>query len=200
MGPRFLRDQVDETELVPLISIGLVVLALFVAGFDYFYIKRGASLLFYAVLVQMWTTMESGSGRRSPSHGEFMMTSAGAVVIGYMIELAVTHLSGEMIAAQSLALAIIVSRIYVNRLQEPSLRAALRWEHPIDRYVILIPCGVAILLPVFLHQFTVNPILGFDPNSITSETRDGFLTLVLVSILAGILVYGRIEEEWGLSS
>jgi hypothetical protein len=194
------QDEIDDADLVPLISSGLIILALFASGLDYYYIRRGASLLFYAVLVQMWTIIESGSRRGAPSYWEFLITSAGAVIVGYGVELIVEHLSGEMIAAQSLALAIVVSRLYVNRLRSESLKEALQWENPIDRYVILIPCSVAILLPIVLFQVTINPILGFDPNAVTNETRDAFLTLVLISILTGVLLYGRIEEDWSLGS
>jgi hypothetical protein len=196
MGAR----QVEDGELVPLISAGLVVVAAIVGGMDYNLIQRGSQLLFYAVLVQMWTTLESGSRIGNPAYWEFLLNSAGAVAVGFTVEMLVAYLSGEVIAAQFLSLAILSSRVYVNRMRSSDIIEAFRWHDPIDRYVFLIPCSVAILLPILLYQIQINPILGYDPNSITNQNQDAFTALIILSILTGVAIYGRLEEGWSLKS
>lgn len=190
----YLPEGLDREDLVPLASVGILLAALIASGFDYYLIRRGSTLLFYAVIVRIWTS----AGRKAyhESYIEFLLSAAGAVMAGYIIEQIVGHVSGEMIAIQAVALAILISRLYVNSLHGEMFR----WKDPVDRYVIYIPCAVALLLPVLLFHVEINPVLGYDPNSLLTPSRDSFFTLVYLSVIAGAVVYGRIEREWSLSS
>jgi len=190
----FLPYDLEREELVPLASVVLLILALIVSGFDYSLIKRGSTLLFYAVIVRIWTSARGSVIRES--HIEFLLLSVGAVLVGYIIEWLVGQISGELLAIQAVALAILLSRFYVNSLNGETFR----WDDPVDRYVVYIPCGVALLLPVLLFHVEFNPILGYDPNSLLTPSRDSFLTLVYLSIIAGAVIYGRIEEGWSLGN
>jgi hypothetical protein len=190
----YLPGDLDWDELVPVTSAGLIGLALLVSGFDYTVIKEGATLLFYAVIIQIWTAFNDTS--LDENYFEFLLLSVGAVVIGSSIRYGVEQFSGEMLAIQSVGFAILISRLYVNDKSGDMIR----WEDPFDRYVFYIPCGVAILLPVLLFQLEINPILGFDPNFLVQASGDSFFSIAFVCISAGAVSYGRIEEDWSLSS
>lgn len=186
-------DNLTQDELVPVASVVLLIGAVIVSGFDYTLIEQGSTLLFYAVIVQVWTDFDSID--LTTSHMEFLLVSVGAVMAGYYIEQVVVFLSGDLLAIQSLALAILISRIYLNS-QEGDL---IRWDNLVDRYVVYIPCSLVIVLPVVLHQVDINPILGFDPNLLLNSSRDTFATLAYVGILGSVLLYGRFEKGWSFT-
>lgn len=191
---KYLSDDLDREDLVPAASVILFLLALLVSGFDYTYIEEGATLLFYAVIIQIWTSFNDTS--LDENYFEFLLLSVGAVVIGSSVRYGVEQLSGEMLAVQSLAFAILISRLYVNSKNGEMIR----WEDPIDRYVFYIPCGVAILLLVLLFQVEINPILGFNPNSLVRPSSQSFFSITGLCILVGATSYGRIEQGWSLSN
>ncbi len=187
-------DDLNRDELVPVASILLLIGAVIVSGFDYALIKQGSTLVFYAVIIQIWTDFDSVD--LTTSHIEFLLVSVGAVLAGHFIEQVVVFLSGDMLAVQSLALAILISRIYVNSHGGEWLR----WDDLVDRYVVYIPCTIALLLPIVLYHVDFNPVFGVDPNSLLSPSRDTFSTLAYLSIFGSILLYGRVEKGWSLSS
>lgn len=92
-------------------------------------------------------------------------------------------MTGDIIAVQSLALAAIISRLYINMKgsNATSLKAILRYDQPVDRYLVLVPCAVAFFAPVLVHQ------LGL--YSVSFTTRESFLGLVTTSILIGVGLY-----------
>lgn len=167
-------------------SIILILIAFVVSGFSYYFIDQAMTLFFYAVLVRIWTQMGSGipmSSQRDTAHVEFMVNAIGAVVIGYSLEWFVSSITGEMVAAQSLALAAVVSRLYINMRNSnaTSLKDIIRYNQTVDRYLVLTPCAVAFFAPVFVYQL--------DLYSITFETREMFFGLVVASIGIGLALY-----------
>lgn len=186
------QEDIDRKDLVPAASFVVILLAGFIAGFDYYFIQTGATLLLYAVIVQIYTSPAVNDAR--DSHVMFLFMSLSAVMFGYVIEQIINEATGDMLAIQAIAIAVLLSRFYVNW----NAGEMFRWEDPIDRYVIYIPCAVAILLPVLLNYVVINPILGFDPNSLVRPSSDSFITLIYLSIIAGVVAYGRIEEDWSL--
>lgn len=180
-----LQDLTNEDGIFPA-SVGLVLLAFLVSGFDYYFIDQAMTLFFYAVLVQIWTQMGAGlpmSSKRDTAHVEFMVNAIGAVVIGYSLESAVSWMTGDMVAAQSLALAAVISRLYINMRDSnaTSLKDIVRYDQPVDRYLVLVPCTVAFFAPVVVYQL--------DLYSISFTTRDSFLGLIVGSILVGLGLY-----------
>ena len=123
------------------------------------------------------------SSQRDTAHVEFMVNAIGAVVIGYSLEWFVSSITGEMVAAQSLALAAVVSRLYINMRNSnaTSLKDIIRYNQTVDRYLVLTPCAVAFFAPVFVYQL--------DLYSITFETREMFFGLVVASIGIGLALY-----------
>lgn len=144
------------------------------------------TLFFYAVLVRIWTQMGSDipmSSKRDTAHVEFMVNAIGAVVIGYSLEWFVSGITGDMVAVQSLALAAVVSRFYINMRDSnaTSLKDIIRYDQTVDRYLVLVPCAVAFFGPVLVYQL--------DLYSITFETRETFFGLVGGSIIIGLGLY-----------
>lgn len=180
-----LQDVSNEDWIFP-VSLALILLAFIVSEFNYYFIDQAMTLFFYAVLVQIWTQMGAGRPRsrtRDAAHIEFMANAIAAVVIGYALRWFVTWTTGDIIAVQSLALATVISRLYINMKgsNSSSLKAILRYDQPVDRYLVLVPCTVAFFAPVLVHE------LGL--YSISFTTRESFLGVVTMSILVGVGLY-----------
>lgn len=145
------REDIDRKDLVPAASLVVIIFAFFTTGFDYYFIQTGATLLLYAVIVQIYTSPVINDIQES--HLMFLFMSVNAVMSGYILEQTVRRMTGDMLAIQAIAIAILLSRFYVNW----NTGELFRWEDPIDRYIISIPCAVAVLLPMVLN-YTINPI------------------------------------------
>lgn len=189
----YLPNDLNRQDLVPIAFTGLLLISIVVSGFDYYIIKRASILFFYAVLVGIITSWDDGKYRES--HIEFLTLAVSSVIIGYWIEQVIVEFSGGMHAIQAVALALLISRFYINSLHG----AMFRWDDPVDRYVIYIPSAVALLLPVLIFQVEINPIFGYDPDSLLMPSRDSFFALGYLSIVAATAVYVRIEKGWRLS-
>ncbi|WP_396611472.1 hypothetical protein ACH9L7_14885 [Haloferax sp. S1W] len=187
-GDRFrksLQDISDEDWILSA-SVVLVLLAFLVSGFSYYFIDQAMTLFFYAVLVRIWTQMGSGlpmSSKRDIAHLEFMVNAIGAVVIGYTLEWSVAWVTGDMVAVQSLALAAVISRVYINMRDDNvgSLKDIIRYDQTVDRYLVLVPSAVAFSAPVLVHQL--------DIYSIRFNTPKMFFGLVVGSVLFGLVLY-----------
>lgn len=88
-----------------------------------------------------------------------------------------------MVTAQSLALAAVVSRLYINMKDSnaTSLKDIIRYDQTADRYLVLTPCPVAFFAPVLVYQL--------DLYLITFETREMFFGLIVASIAIGLALY-----------
>jgi len=181
-----LSEQIDREELVPIISAGLLVVLLFVSGFSYRVIETGTTLFFYAVLVQMWTELgpdEPIFVTRDWQFIEFVLMAAGAVIVGYTFRELVTYITGSIIAVQSLAVGIILSRMYINAKNAGNLsvESVLRHNDPFDQRLVLIPCSIVFFLPVIKNQLGVTLI--------DLETTTAFTGLIVASILLGVIYH-----------
>lgn len=90
-GDRFRKslEDISEEEWIFPASAVLILLAIVVSGFSYYFIDQAMTLFFYAVLARIWTQMGLGipmSSQRDTAHVEFMVNAIGAVVIGYSLE------------------------------------------------------------------------------------------------------------------
>jgi hypothetical protein len=133
------------------------------------------------------------------SHGIFLFISAGAVAMGIMIEQGIESLSGSVLPAQFLALAVLVSRIYLNLRSSNSILEALLWENLYERYVILIPCLIVILLPVAIHQLEISRLLIVDADFFVSRTTESFLYLTALGLIIGAISYVYFEDQLGIN-
>jgi len=179
-------EDISEDGWIFTASVILILIAFVLSGFNYYFIDQAMSLFFYAVLVRIWTQMGSGipmSSKRDTAHVEFIVNAIGAVVIGYSIEWFVSHITGEMVAVQSLALAAVVSRLYINIRSgdAASFKDIVRYDRTVDRYLVLVPCIVAFFAPVIVYQMELY--------TITFETRETFFGLVVGSLLIGLGLY-----------
>ena len=192
---KFLQSE----EAVPVISAVLIVLlVLLFSDLGYRLIEMTTTLLFYAVLVRMWTAMTPSDSEllRGPfAHPMFLFISTGAVAMGIMIEQWITSLSGSVLPAQFLALAVLVSKMYLKFRESGDLRETLLWTDKQGRYVILIPCLVVLFLPVAVYQYGITSFLVVDSGLFVSRTTDAFLFLNLLGIGVGTLLYLVIEED-----
>lgn len=162
---RRLLATVAEGELVPFLSLWLLVGAVVVTGFDYAIVVEWAPVLFYAVLVGIWTSLsptdplEEGGNY---AQFEFLLVSSGALVLGAIVEWGLGLLSGvgTMFAVQALALTFLGSRLYVNSLGADAVDQLVRWDRLPERYLVYVPCVVAVFLPVLLWRLGVTAPLG----------------------------------------
>ena len=179
----------QSDEAVPAISVIFIVLLGFVSDIDYFLIETGTMLIFYAVLVRMWTAMSPDDSellRGDFSHLLFLLMSAGAVSIGIMIEEWLNSLSGSLLPAQFLALSVIISRVYLHIRDSASMKRILLLDTAHDRYVVLVPWSVVFILPLII-----------DANLLVAQTTGAFVNLTLLGILIGTASYLYFEEEVG---
>jgi hypothetical protein len=184
-------QDISDEDWILFASAALILIAVVISGFQYYFIDQAMTLFFYAVLVRIWTQIGSGppiSTKRDIAHVEFMMNAIGAVIIGYTLEWGVTRITGDMIAVQSLALAAVISRCYINLRDEDatSLKQIIRYDETVDRYLVLVPCTVAFFAPVLVYQFNLY--------SITFETGETFFALVVGSLLVGLGLYSYEKE------
>lgn len=181
-----------EGEMVPFVSLCLIIAAVLFVGLDYSVLVEGATLMYYAVLVAIWTSIaptDPLEGGGTYAQFEFLMISTGAVVVGYGIELTIQQLSGQLYAVQALALIVLGSRLYVNSLDGVSIQQTIRWHNPRDRYLFYAPCLVALTLPMALHWLPVGPLLGRP-----LETPEGLLVVAAASVVLGGALYA--VEKW----
>lgn len=184
-----LKDLEDD-EVIPAISAILIVLVLFTSDFSYYYIDLGMTLLFYAVLVRIWTEMgasSSMSSHRDLAYLNFLLMSVGAVAGGFMIRQGAQYLTGELLAAQSLALSVVISRFYIN-LQDKKLSSLgdiIRYKGPVDQYLILVPSTISFGLPALVYQ---TGSYGY------YRTTSQFIALVVFSLFVGAVLY-YIEQK-----
>jgi len=196
-----LRELLETDEAIPIISALLIFFLYFVfSEMGYFLIEMGTMLLFYAILVRMWTAMtpnDSDLLQGDFSHGIFLLISAGAVSIGFMIEQGIESLSGNVLPAQFLALAILVSRVYLNFRSTNDFLKAVLWKNLYERYVILIPCLFVILFPIMIHQFEISSLLLVDSDFFVSRTTESFIYLTTLGLSLGVVFYLYFEEQLG---
>jgi hypothetical protein len=181
----------EREDWIPLVSVVLLAALLFVSDFNYRVIETGTTLFFYAVLVQMWTELgpdEPLFVTRDLQFVVFILMAVGAVSVGYLFRELITFITGSVLAVQSLAIGIILSRAYINAkdAENLSLESVLRYNDPFDQRLVLIPCTVVFFLPVAKNWLGIN-LIDF-------ETTTGFTGLTLVSILSGIVYH---EYETG---
>lgn len=180
-----------EGDLVPFLSLWIIVVAAVASGFDYSILVESATLLFYAVLVGVWTSLaptdplEEGGNY---AQLEFLMISTAAVVVGVGIEWTLGQLSGTMYAVQALALTFLGSRLYVNSLGTDSFVRMFRLHKPSERYLIYVPCLVGISIPILLYQLGFETPLGY---SLQSPETVGLVAAA--GLLLGGLAYGLVE-------
>lgn len=176
----------SNEEWIPLMAIGIIVLAWIGTGFSYYYIEQGMRLLFYAVLVQIVTKVYSELPRsrsRNFAFLAFVFVSISAVTAGMVVESFAEMITGDLLAIQSLALAVFVSRLYIN-IQDVNLQKLsdiLRYKQPIDRYLIIVPCGMAFFIPTLLYQLHIRIF--------QLETAAGFLLSVGFCLILGLGLY-----------
>ncbi|ELZ17519.1 hypothetical protein [Natrinema limicola] len=184
-------QDLSNEEWIPVISIGLILVVFVISGLRYYFIDQAMTLLFYAVLVQIWTQVGGDLPLlpdRNLAYISFIITSIGAVSIGITMEWVASWITGDLIAAQSLALAVVISRIYINMRDSnaSSPTDILRYREPVDRYLILIPCSATFLIPViFYHLGIYYPL----------ETRTRFFGLIVWSLMIGIFLYWYENEQ-----
>ncbi|MCU4753411.1 hypothetical protein OB919_15715 [Halobacteria archaeon AArc-curdl1] len=188
----------ETDEAIPTVSALLIAL-LFVFFYEMGYrlIEMGTMLLFYAVLVRMWTAMTPSDSDllQGPfSHGFFLFISLGAVAMGLMIEQWIASISGSILPAQFLALAVLVSRVYLNFRDSRNFLEAVLWENLYERYVVLIPCLFVILVPILIHQLEISTLLFFDIRFLVSHSTTSFLSLSSLGLGLGVVIYFYIEE------
>jgi len=119
----------------------------------------------------------------------FLLMAVGGVITAWLLRRGIEWASGDIVAIQSLALAVVTARLYVNASTASTLSfgTVLRYDRPIDRYLIIAPTLVAFLLPV------VQRYLVF--NLVRVRTTRGFILLTVVSLLAGVGLYIRETED-----
>lgn len=151
-----LKEFLETDEAIPTVSALLIALLFFIFyDMGYRLIEMGTMLLFYAVLVRMWTAMTPSDSEllQGPfSHSVFLFISLGAVAMGLMIEQTIESIAGTILPAQFLALAVMVSRIYLNIRDPGDLLEIVLWENLYERYVVLIPCLFVILFPIVIRR------------------------------------------------
>lgn len=193
------KEFLQTDEAVPIISLLLILtLFIFFSEARYFLIETATMLLFYAVLVRMWTVMTPDDSEllNGPfSHGFFLVISAGAVVIGIIIEEWLIWVSGSVLPAQFLALAVLLSRIYLNLQASNKYRGPFLWENKYERYVILIPCLVVVLFPVAVYQLGISDLVLVSANYFTAQTTNAFISLTALGLLIGLASYYYVEEH-----
>jgi len=176
---------------IPVISLGVVVVAWLFFEASYYWISQAMTLLFYAVLIQMWTELapdEPVLFSRDGRFIEFLWMAVAAVVIGRVIRTGVESFTGEILAIQSLAMSVLIARWYINLKNESklSLRDLFRYRDPIDQYLVNVPCTVAFFVPAVQYWLSLH-LFSFD-------TTQGFFGLIIASIFTGLLTYGYREE------
>lgn len=184
-----------EGEMVPLLSLWLLIGAIVLVGTDFTILARGTRLLFYAVLVGIWISIaptEPLADGGNYAQFEFLMIVTGALVAGAGIEWVIAALSGTMHAIQALALIVLGSRLYVNSLSGSSLVNIVRWHNPTDRYVVYVPSVAALVLPVALHQGGVAGLFGYGLG-----TPEALFVLAAASVLLSAVTYLLIEYASG---
>lgn len=187
-------------ELVPFVSLWIVVGAAVLSGFDYAVVVESATLLFYAVLVGVWTSLApTGPLEEGGNYAqlEFLMISTAAVVVGLGVEAAVQQLSGRMYAVQALALAFLGSRLYVNALGTDGPVEMFRLHRPSERYLVYLPCLVGLVLPAVAYQLDVATLLGYalESREAAGLVAAGGLACGAAAYLAIEIVLPRVAEE-----
>lgn len=182
----------DRGKLVPALSILLIFGAWLASGFSYWALDEAVTLLFYAVLVRAWTEFSPDEPMfvsRDWQFVEFIMTAAGAVIIGFVFREAATYVTGDLLAVQSLALSLLLARWYINarRASTISVKTVLRYKDPVDQRLVLVPSACSFLLPVVQYQTGVY-LYDFD-------TRSGFFGLIILSVFIGLLYHAHETGE-----
>lgn len=185
-------DEADREKLVPALSVLLIFGAWLASGFSYWVLDQGMTLLFYAVLVRMWTELgpdEPLFFSRDWQFVEFILMATGAVVIGLTLREAASLVTGDLLAVQSLALSMLFGRWYINtrRASKISFETVLRYDDPVDQRLVLVPSAATFLLPAVQYQTGVY-LFQFD-------TRTGFFGLIILSILIGLLYHAHKTGE-----
>lgn len=199
-----MKEYLQTDEAIPTISAILIALLFILfSEMGYLLIEMGTMLLFYAVLVRMWTAMtpsDSDLLRGDFSHGIFLIISAGAVAMGIMIEQWIGSLSGSVLPAQFLALAVLVSRIYLNFRSTNDFLEAILWKNVYERYVVLIPCLFVILFPIVIHQFEISSLLIVDARFFVARTTEAFIYLTALGLSLGAVFYLYFEDQLGTNN
>lgn len=196
-----LVELLETDEAIPTVSAIFILLLFFLfSDLGYRLVETVTMLLFYAVLVRIWTEMMPNRSEllHGPgSHLVFLFVSAGAVAMGIMLEHWVASLSGTVLPAQFLALAVLISRVYIRSIGTNKPRAAVLLEDLHDRYVILIPCLFVILFPVMVHQFEISNLIIVQADILVSQTTESFLYLTSLGIGVGAVAYVYFEDQIG---
>lgn len=198
---RAVLETILAGEMVPFISIWIVVVGILLAGFDYAVVVESATLLFYAVLVGVWTSLaptqplEEGGNY---AQLQFLMISVAAVVMGLGVEVGLALLGGQMYPIQALALAFLGSRLYVNALGTEGSVEMLRLHRRAERYLVYIPCLGGLLLPIVVYQAGVTALFGY---GLASRQAAGIVggAALLAGAVALVLVEGvwpRLRARW----
>ena len=200
-------DKINQTveflksdEAIPIISGALIVLLLFFSDLTYRLVETVTMLLFYAVLVRMWTALTPSDSellRSDFSHVWFLLMSAGAVSMGIFIQRGLESMTGTVLPAQFLALSILVSRVYLYIRDASDLERILLLETAHDRYVVLVPCAFVILFSIFVDWVEISNILFIDFSWFVAQTTSAFLNLTALGIILGFVSYLYFEEEVG---
>lgn len=188
---RELLDTLLEGELVPFLSLWVVVGGLVVSGFDHDLILESSTLLFYAVLVGVWTSLApTGPLQDGGNYAqlEFLLIATAAVVVGIGIEVVLGQVSGQMYAIQALALAVLGSRLYVNTLGGETVFDAFRLDRPSERYLVYLPSVVGVATPAVLFQLGYTAIAGYGLG-----TREAFGIVAALGLALGATGYVGME-------
>lgn len=189
LGGEHTREQ-----LVIIVSLGLILLSLLFREFNYRTLSDSVTLLFYAVVVQIWTEFTGDDPvfvNRDWQFIEFIISGIGAVIVGYLILTSIEQATGDIVAVQSLALIAIISRAYSNLKHSNTLtlKEALQYQDPVDRYLVLVPALVAFCFPIAVSHLSWQPIV--------IESTRGFIEVVAFSLASGITVYTYEVEGMG---
>ncbi|MFP8955051.1 hypothetical protein ACLI4Z_19150 [Natrialbaceae archaeon A-arb3/5] len=185
-------EDISNEEWIPILSIPFLVIAFLISGANYYFIDQAMTLFFYAVLVRIWTQVGGELPlfpHRNTAHISFILMSIGAVSLGIMMEQAAFWITGDLVAVQSLALAVVISRLYINIRDSnaTSPRDIIRHQEPVDRYLILVPCAIAFFVSMLFYWL--------DVFTHSLRTSGWFFGMIVWSLFIGVFLYWYENER-----